>query len=261
MSGYSIIVLICPLSISHADCQLNTAFDVIRGPHVNSPVMCGLNAQTMIARTDLMQAGDGQYVKILCEPNKNTDEWTAEIEKRKRGGNPGPRPGLIDGQIRFVYFAADDIPEAFGPNIYNKSHAITAYLDQPGEGVLVAAGGTQGGYSLFVKDGKPTYEYNWLGQDHYRVVSSRRLPANKSEIRMEFKHDGGGATNGGYVTIFLNGEPVAEGRVEKMSLRGPSEKTFGVGLDIGSPVSDQYAAPFRFTGVIDRIEVAAEIKE
>ena len=127
-------------------------------------------------------------------PTKSADEWTAEIETRKRGGIPSSRPSLIDGQIRFVYFAsADDIPEASWPNIDNKSHAITAYVDEPGEGVLVAAGGAQGGYSFFVKDGKPTYEYNWLGQKRYRVVSSQPLPAHKSEIRVEFKYDGGRA--------------------------------------------------------------------
>ena len=261
MSGYSIINLICSLSISHADCQLNTALDVVRGPRVDNPVMCGLNAQTMIARTDLVHGDGSQYVKILCVPTKSADEWTAEIETRKRGGSPRPRPSLIDGQIRFVYFAGADIPEASWPNINNKSHAITAYVDQPGEGVLVAAGGAQGGYSLFVKDGKPVYEYNWLGQNRYRVVSSQLLPAHKSEIRVEFKYDGGGAAKGN-VTMFLNGKPVAKGRVEMTSFpRGSSEKTFGVGLDSGSPVSDQYVAPFKFTGMIDRIEIAAETKE
>ena len=55
--------------------------------------------------------------------------------------------------------------ESSSPNIKNKSHTITVDVEIPkdgADGVLVAAGGTVGGYALFVKDGKPTYEYNYF---------------------------------------------------------------------------------------------------
>jgi hypothetical protein len=87
--------------------------------------------------------------------------------------DPSLRPSLIAGRTHFTYFAgAERIPESSSPNVKNKSHVITAVVDEPGEGVLVAAGGTVGGYTLFVKDGKPTYEYNWFGQQRYRIASS-----------------------------------------------------------------------------------------
>jgi hypothetical protein len=79
---YSILVLICSTALSHADCQAKTAVDVIRGPIVDNPMMCGLNAQTMIARTDLVQA-DSEYMKIVCTRAKRADEWVAEIGARK----------------------------------------------------------------------------------------------------------------------------------------------------------------------------------
>src|SRR5450432_3576050 len=47
---YSILVLVCSTALSHADCQAKTAVDVVRGPTVDNPMMCGVNAQTMIAR-------------------------------------------------------------------------------------------------------------------------------------------------------------------------------------------------------------------
>ena len=53
---------------------------------------------------------------------------------------------------------AERIPESSSPNVNNKSHIITAVVDQPVDGVLVATGGVVGGYALFVKDGKPAYE-------------------------------------------------------------------------------------------------------
>jgi hypothetical protein len=262
MSGYSILILICSVSLSHGDCQLNTALDVVRGPQVDNPVMCALNAQTMIARTNLMQADGSQYMRVLCSPIKSVDEWIAEIEMRRRGGNSNPHPSLIGSQIHFAYFpGADQMPESSWSNISNKSHTITAYVDQPGDGVLVAAGGAQGGYALFVKDGRPIYEYNSLGKNRYRVISPEPLSVSKSSIRVEFKCDRVGRSEGGNITMFLNDRNVAKGRVEMTSLPHGSAETFDVGLDSGSPVSDQYASPFKYTGVIDRVEVVTETKD
>jgi hypothetical protein len=78
---YSILVLICTTALSHADCQAKTAIDVVRGPTVDNPMMCAFNAQTMIARTDFVQGG--QYMKVVCTPSKNAEEWVAEVEARK----------------------------------------------------------------------------------------------------------------------------------------------------------------------------------
>jgi hypothetical protein len=80
---YSILVLICSTALSHADCQAKTAVDVVRGPTVDNPMMCGLNAQTMIARTDLVQADGSEYMKVVCTRAKNAEEWVAEIGARK----------------------------------------------------------------------------------------------------------------------------------------------------------------------------------
>jgi hypothetical protein len=80
---YSILVLICSTALSHADCQAKTAVDVVRGPTVDNPMMCGLNAQTMIARTNLVQNDGTEYVKVVCTRAKNAEEWVAEIEARK----------------------------------------------------------------------------------------------------------------------------------------------------------------------------------
>jgi hypothetical protein len=80
---YSIVILICSTALSHADCQSNTAMDVVRGPTVDNAIMCALNAQTMIARTDLVQGDGSQYIKVACVRSKNADQWMAEIEARK----------------------------------------------------------------------------------------------------------------------------------------------------------------------------------
>ena len=83
MSGYSIVILICSTVLSNADCQPESALDVVRGPQVDNVVMCSLNAQTMMSRTDLVRGGGSQYMKVVCAPSMSADRWQAEIERRK----------------------------------------------------------------------------------------------------------------------------------------------------------------------------------
>jgi hypothetical protein len=80
---YSILVLICSTALSHADCQAKTAVDVVRGPTVDNPMMCGFNAQAMIAGTDLVPTDGSEYLKVVCTRAKNAEEWVAETEARK----------------------------------------------------------------------------------------------------------------------------------------------------------------------------------
>ncbi|HVP99591.1 MAG TPA: hypothetical protein VMS87_10220 [Roseiarcus sp.] len=82
MGGYSILVLVCSATLSHAECQPKTASDVVRGPQVDNVVMCALNAQTMLARTGLVN-GAHEYMKVMCAPTESARQWTAEIETRK----------------------------------------------------------------------------------------------------------------------------------------------------------------------------------
>src|ERR1700722_20312211 len=85
---YSILVLYCTPSLSRAECQGKTALVVVRGPTVDNPMMCALNAQTMIARTDLVQGDGSEYIKVVCTRSKNAEEWVAEIEARKAALQP-----------------------------------------------------------------------------------------------------------------------------------------------------------------------------
>ena len=262
MSGYSVVVLICSMGLSHSDCQPKTALDVVRGPKVENVVMCSLYAQAMMARSDLVQ-GD-HYMKVVCTPSENAEQWLAELQLAKPDVNPTLRPSSIEDRTYFTYSAgAERIPESTAPNTRNKSHIIVAHVNQPGDGVLVAAGGSAGGYALFVKDGRPIYEYNWFGRNRYRIASSEPLPPGESTIRVEFKYDGGGSpTKVGHVTMFLNDVKVADGRLDKTMLgRFSVDETFDIGADTGSPVSDQYASPFQFAGAINRVEVELGAEE
>ena len=170
------------------------------------------------------------------------------------------RPSLIAGRTDFVYYpGAVRIPESSAASTKSRSHTITATIYMPqngGDGVLVAAGGLVAGYALYIKDGKPTYEYNWFSQQRYKVTGAEKLPPGPATIRVDFKYDGGGAAKGGTITLFVNDKQVGEGRVDKTVLaRYSADETFDIGMDTGSPVSDDYASPNPFTGTLKKVEI------
>jgi hypothetical protein len=173
--------------------------------------------------------------------------------------DPSLRPSLIEGRTDFTFYpGAVRIPESSSPNIKNKSHTITADVEIPkqgAEGVLVSAGGIAGGYALYVKGGKPVYEYNWFNEARYKIAGDK-LSTGPATIRVDFKYDGGGAGKGGTVTLFVNDKKVGEGRVEKtVPARFSADETFDVGMDTGSPVSADYAAPNKFTGTLKKVNI------
>jgi hypothetical protein len=125
--------------------------------------------------------------------------------------------------------------------------------------VLVAEGGTASGYTLYIKNGKPAYEYNWFTQERYKIVSSASVTPGKNVVKMDFKYDGGGLSKGGLVTLYLNDKKVGEGRVEKtVPARFSADETFDTGLDSASPVSADYKAPFKFPGTVNKVEIDIE---
>ena len=146
-------------------------------------------------------------------------------------------------------------------NIKNKSKTITADVDvskDGGNGIIIAQGGRFGGWALYVKDGKPAYDYNFLGMQRFTVASSKKLTAGKSTIRFEFAYDGGGLAKGGMGTIYINDEKVGEGRIEHTQpVVFSADETADVGIDLATPVVEIIGSESRseFTGSIPKVVV------
>jgi arylsulfatase len=122
--------------------------------------------------------------------------------------------------------------------------------------------GAFGGWSLYLKDGKPTCTYNFLGLQPFTIAASKPVPAGKATIRFELAYDGGGLGKGGAATIFVNGEKVAEGRIERtQSMAFSADEGADVGKDGETPIVEDYGipAPYKFTGTIDKITI--DLKE
>ena len=174
------------------------------------------------------------------------------------------RPDLMAGRTSLtVYEGMTGMSENVFINLKNRSHVITAEVEIPkngANGALLAQAGRFGGWSLYIKDGKPAYTYNWLGLQRYTVAATQALPPGKATIRFEFAYDGGGLGKGGKGTLLVNGKPVATGRIERTQCCVYSaDEGADVGADEGTPVTEAYKVPFKFTGKITGVTI--ELKE
>jgi len=169
------------------------------------------------------------------------------------------RPDLMAGRTSLTLYPGMSVNENSFINLKNASHTITAEVEIPegdANGVILAQGGKFGGWSFYLKDGKPTYQYNFLGLARYKIISDKALPPGKATIRYEFTYDGGGLGKGGRGRILVNGEKVAEGHIDKTQCCLIAlDETADVGRSNGTPVSTDYTNPFVFTGTIDRVVV------
>jgi arylsulfatase len=143
-------------------------------------------------------------------------------------------------------------------NVKNRSLSITADLEIPAggaNGVILAQAGRFGGWSLYLKDGRPTYCYNFLGLEQYKVSAPAALPAGKSTVRMNFDYDGGGIGRGGTASLLVNGGQVASGRIERtQGMIFSADETAGVGQDDATPVTTDYKERDNsFTGRIHKV--------
>ena len=173
------------------------------------------------------------------------------------------RPDLLGGRKSLtLYDGMNGMLENTFINVKNQSKTITAELELPesqANGVILAQGGRFGGWSLYMKDGKPIYTYNFLGLARYTVAAPSALPAGAATIKLDFVYDGGGLGKGGTATLSVNDEAVAKGRIEKTQpLIFSADETADVGLDNQTPVAEDIGIgpqETRFTGQIRKVTV------
>ncbi len=163
------------------------------------------------------------------------------------------RPSLTRGRTLFTYYPGlTRIPEGTAPDLKNKSFEIAAAVEIPeggAEGVLATQGGRFNGWGLYLLRGKPVFHYNLVGVHRYTVAGPDKLSRGKHTIRVDFKYDGPGVGKGGTASLLVDGKIVAEGKLERtIPFRISADETLDIGEDTGTPVSEDYHVPFKFTG-------------
>ena len=171
------------------------------------------------------------------------------------------RPVLIRGKTQVLFGGMGRLSENCILNIKNKSHSVTAEIVVPEKGaagVIISQGANIGGWSLYAKDGKLRYCYNWGGLKHFIVGSDRPIPAGDHQVRMEFAYAGGGLGKGGVATLYIDGQKVGEGEIgATLATIYSADDGCDVGEDSGAPVSPEYAAgQNHFNGRVKGVELA-----
>jgi arylsulfatase len=175
------------------------------------------------------------------------------------------RPTTEPPRERFVYYPGTSaVPEGVAANIRGRSYKILADVDVKSDstGVLFAHGSRFGGHSLFIKDRKLHYVYNFLGIKPEQKFVSGELPTGKCTLGVEFIRESTGE-NGeahGKTTLYVNEEAVASGDMKtqfgKFTLAGDG---LCIGRDSGDAVSEEYTTPGEFkNGRIYGVAVTVE---
>lgn len=185
------------------------------------------------------------------------------------GGAPDPTAGRKE----FVY-GGDTvrIPPPFAPQVLGRAHRIEAAIrrsDAGNAGVIVAFGGSEGGYSLYVQDNRLVYELNVSGVVREKLVSTMSLPVGASKVAFEFQPDASAPRHPmmkyfvcpGVGRLFIDGKTAGELRFERFGGFGHPTihtETLDVSRDLGSPAGAGYRAPYSFAGKVDEVRFTVQ---
>lgn len=171
---------------------------------------------------------------------------------------------LFGDKKEFVYYApgAIRIAEKASAPVKGATHTIETTINLKGDeqGVIVACGGMTGGYTMYIKDRKLHYDYNFLDGVHHHLVS-KRLPKGKTELKFSFTLDKSKLKPGeikpwpGTGALYVNGKKQDERYFPTTHISTYSlAETFDVGCDLGTQVDPAYeGTPFNFTGELDKV--------
>ena len=164
------------------------------------------------------------------------------------------RPQGEPPRSRYVYYPyTAPVPESTAVNIRGRSYKILADAEvtPESEGVIFAHGSRFGGHTLFIKDRKLHYVYNFLGIKPEQTFVSPELEPGQLTLGMEFVREGSGEhiESVGTAKLYVGEQVVAEGpmlaQIGPFTLCGDG---LCVGYDSADPVSRSYPAGFPFTG-------------
>jgi arylsulfatase A-like enzyme len=168
------------------------------------------------------------------------------------------RPTVMDGRNSVTF---GEGMKGMGVDIFistrNTSYTITADVEVTTNtnGVMVCQGGRFGGFSFYLKNGKPTFTYNYLGLESYTVAGSRPLKPGKHKLVYDFKYDGGGPGKGGTGSLMVDGAKAGEGRIAKTQPGIFSvDDLADIGTDDGTSVAN-YGGSAKFDGKLERVRI------
>ncbi|TDJ35715.1 MAG: arylsulfatase [Gammaproteobacteria bacterium] len=212
-------------------------------------------AEDFSESTNLAEENPGKLAEMIAMFDE--EAWKYNVYPlyddmiKRLGGQQGR---LFGDQKEFVYYApgAIRIAEKASAPVKNRAHSIETTIDLDGdeEGVIAAVGGMTGGYSMFIKDHRLYYDYNYLDGVHY-ILRSSPLPRGTTTLKFNFLKT---HAFGGIGELYVNDEKVDQVEMPTMHISTYSlAETFDIGRDTGTQVSRLYTGIFKFDGSLDRV--------
>ncbi len=169
-------------------------------------------------------------------------------------GAAGPMANM---RGEYVYWGPDvRVSLAMAPPIFFLPFAVEADVTvaKGDNGVLLAAGSHFGGWSFYLRDGKPVAmnAVSPLPGGRSTVAANKALPAGRHAVRFAFTPRG----NGGEMTIYVDDEEVARGELaQRPRIMAGLGETVDTGRDTLVPVSTDYKDEGVFDGELHTVKV------
>lgn len=158
-----------------------------------------------------------------------------------------------EGPVHKVFYNAPSSTEGIvAPDLRNKSFEIQAEICRDSikeQGVITAHGDESGGYTLFIKDNRLVFLFNFANVEQY-AIESEELPAGDVTIRFSLMKT---KENEGIGRLFINDEQVGEGIIRQLFGMGSTQGLFYIGENLRAPISSAYKSPFKFEGKIRKV--------
>ena len=148
-------------------------------------------------------------------------------------------------QLRKILDQASSLSTGIGPAEMKRAAFAAGY-------------GFSGGLTLFMDRGVLVYEYNMMIIERFQARSARPIAAGKHVVTVETTFESPKQMAPATVVLKVDDEEVGKVVVARtVPAAFTASETFGVGVDLGSPVSPDYfdRRPFRFEGRIERVDV------
>ena len=156
------------------------------------------------------------------------------------------------GQYTY-YPGTSEIPERSAANTHGVSYKILAEVEltESTEGVIFAQGARFGGHALYVKDGKVTYVYNFLGIPPEQKVVGDVPTSGTHVLGVEFTKERMGEYRESHGPLKLYVDEAVVDETEIRTLTGHFAlcgEGLCIGYDSGDAVSREYPPRFAFSG-------------
>ena len=162
-------------------------------------------------------------------------------------------PGSPHAGREYTYFPPiAHLPSEVSPAVGSRSWIMTADIERSNErdeGVIVAMGTQNCGYCWYIKDNLSVFDYN-IFADHHIVRSETTVPPGECSIGVKFIREG----RKGTITLMIDDKEYGSIQVPYI-LRMISSTGFDIGRNSLSPITEDYKAPFNFTGTIKKVNI------